>query len=270
MLFVARSAVAANRHAPKQTRRVNAQSRTLAIFGADMVSWMDPNRTSTPVGSTINSTPDCSPRRGTITQSTPAKRPLCAMTSDGVKGFTYDGVDDGLVTDTLTLGTTGMTVAFLTKQSAITTDVCMAETGALSSNGGFVAYRTSALANRAPATYMPQGGASGDTLKTTVAIASNVWLQQTHTMDRTLADITRLKIYSAGAQPASSGNIGNPDLATFSNNPLYIGWRGYPVGTGSIFFQGTFAQMIALKRAVSASEAVMLYRLLYEIAGLAW
>lgn len=272
MLFVARQARVSNRFAPRQDRRVNAQSRLLALFGGHMALWLDAYRCQTALGSAVASTPDSSPDRRTITQATAAKQPVIS-TSGGVKALIFDGVDDGLKSDTVSLrSTSDLTCLVLSRQGTKSSDACIAESGALASPpGGVIFYRTSNRAARSPATYMVMAGGigGGRGAESSVAYAADVWLQHTHIGRRSAAYADQIAHYGNGAKltqvdlEASSGN-------TYADNYFNLFWREYLAPNGSIYFAGAVVELILLRRALDATEVLIAQRMLHDIAGLAW
>lgn len=274
MLFVARQARVANRFAPKQTRRVNAESRTLGLYGASMASWMDSYRATAAVGSTISSTPDCSYNgavSGTISQPTASKRPLCAVTAD-VKGFRFDGVDDGLVTSTLALNSTqGVTIASLTYLTA--TGGCVAEASELTNN-----YQTAIVTWAGnPGTVagnaaFQRGNVGDSTVYNNNTYNYSTWFQGTVRGDKSASTANQqLLLYAFGAfAPLSAGSSYTKNTNTYGDFPWYLGWRGSVLPAGSFFFTGTISQIVVFKQALSTDQIADVYRLLYEIAGLGW
>ncbi len=267
MLYNARQAKVCNRYAPRQLRRVNAQASILGLFGGSMALWLDAYRCQTALGSSVESTPDSSPDRRTITQTTAARQPIISTTT-GIKAFVFDGVDDGLVASTLSLrSTSDMTCLALTRQGTKTTDVCIAESSPTAvPPGGVIFYRSSTRANRSPATYIAiAAGGNGRGAECSVAYAANVWLQHTHIARRSAPFANQLEHYGNGVK-LTQVNYEAGSGQTFANAVFNLFWRP----TGSLFFAGSVVELILLRRALTATETIVAQRLLHEIAGLAW
>lgn len=261
MLIAARQARTANRFAPAQTRRTNAQAWLEGLYAPSICLWLDAYRLPQPVGTAVATAPDASGRSIAITQATASKQPIVAVNA-GIKALQYDGVNDCLQTGTLTLGTQQVSIVAMSRQTSGTAILAEAGIGTPGTTDTVTHSRGDGTVRNIVGFYA--GNVGLQYKLSTVGYAD--WVQSAIVCDKAEPAATEMLVFANNAAPALTVTTSN-NTNTFGNYAWNIGSRNN--GTVAPLL-GFLSQVIVFCKALTAEERTQVYRSVQEICGLGW